>query len=155
MARPGFREGGRLLGVDYGERRTGVAISDETRTIAFPRETLECPRPEQAAAAVARIAEAEKVAGIVVGWPLNMNGSEGPRTERTRLFMEEVSKRTSIPLERCDERLSTRIAEDALIEAGTRREKRRQVVDKLAAQVILQGYLDRAAFAVGGAEEVF
>ena len=146
---------GRLLGVDYGERRTGIAISDGTRTIAFPRETLECPRIEQAAAAVARIAIAERVAGIVVGWPLNMDGSEGPRTERTRQFMDEVSKRTSIPMERCDERLSTRIAEDALIEAGTRREKRRQVVDKLAAQVILQGYLDRAAFAAGADGEEF
>ncbi len=144
---------GRLLGVDYGERRTGIAISDETRTIAFPRETLDCPRIEQAAAAVARIAEAEKVAGIVVGWPLNMDGSEGPRTARTRQFMEEVARRTAIPLERCDERLSTRIAEGALIEAGTRREKRRQVVDKLAAQVILQGHLDRAAFAAGVAPE--
>lgn len=140
---------GRLLGVDYGERRTGIAISDESRTIAFPRETLECPRPEQAAAAVARIAAAERVAGIVVGWPVNMNGSEGPRTERTRLFMDEVARRTDIPLFRWDERLSTKIAEDALIAAGTRRERRKQVVDKLAAQVILQGYLDNAAFARG------
>jgi putative Holliday junction resolvase len=140
---------GRLLGVDYGERRTGIAISDESRTIAFPRETLECPRPEQAAAAVARIAAAERVAGIVVGWPVNMNGTEGPRTERTRLFMDEVARRTDIPLHRWDERLSTKIAEDALIAAGTRRERRRQVVDKLAAQVILQGYLDHAAFAGG------
>jgi putative Holliday junction resolvase len=140
---------GRLLGVDYGERRTGIAISDESRTIAFPRETLECPRPEQAAAAVARIAAAERVAGIVVGWPVNMNGTEGPRTERTRQFMDEVARRTDIPLFRWDERLSTKIAEDALIAAGTRRERRKQVVDKLAAQVILQGYLDNAAFARG------
>ena len=134
--------GGRLLGVDYGERRTGIAISDESRTIAFPRETLECPRVEQAAAAVARIAAGEHVAGIVVGWPLNMNGTEGPRTERTRVFMEETAKRTAIPLVRWDERLSTKVAEDVLIAAGTRRERRRQVVDKLAAQVILQNYLD-------------
>jgi putative Holliday junction resolvase len=133
---------GRLLGVDYGERRTGVAVSDATRTIAFPRETLECPRAEQAAAAVARIAEAEKAAGIVVGWPLNMNGTEGPRTERTRLFMAEVAKRTAVPLVRWDERLSTKVAEDVLIAAGTRRDRRKQVVDKLAAQVILQNYLD-------------
>ena len=69
--------------------------------------------------------------------------------------MNEVAKRTDIPMERCDERLSTRIAEDALIEAGTRREKRRQVVDKLAAQVILQGYLDRTAFAAGAEGEEF
>jgi len=132
----------RALGVDFGDRRTGIAISDDSRVIAFPRETLECPRIEQAAAAVARLAEAEAIGEIVVGYPLNMNGSQGPRTARTDQFMAEVAKRTSIPLQKWDERLSTKIAESVLIEAGTRREKRRGVVDKLAAQVILQSYLD-------------
>ncbi|MDR0993966.1 MAG: Holliday junction resolvase RuvX [Verrucomicrobiota bacterium] len=132
----------KVLGVDYGQRRTGVAISDETRVIAFPRETLECPRVEQAAAAVARLAEAEAVGEIVVGYPLNMNGTMGARTERTDEFMAELSKRTAIPLKKWDERLSTKIAEAVLIEAGTRRTQRRKVVDKLAAQVILQTYLD-------------
>ncbi len=132
----------KVLGVDFGERRTGVAISDDARVIAFPRETLACPRLEQAAAAVARLAEAEQVAEIVVGYPLNMNGSTGPRAERTDKFLAELAKRTRIPLRKWDERLSTKIAESVLIEAGTRREKRRNVVDKLAAQVILQGYLD-------------
>ena len=137
----------KVLGVDFGERRTGVAISDDSRVIAFPRETLACPRVEQAAAAVARIAAAEKVAEIVVGYPLNMNGSKGPRVARTDEFLAELAKRTDIPLKISDERLSTKIAEAALIEAGTSREKRRGVVDKLAAQIILQGYLD----ATGGA----
>ena len=73
----------KILGVDYGERRTGVAVGDDSQTIAFPRETLECPRLEQAAAAVARLAEAEQAAEIVVGYPLNMNGSAGARTART------------------------------------------------------------------------
>ena len=134
----------KVLGVDFGERRTGVAISDDSRTIAFPRETLECPRVEQAAAAVARLAAAEQVGEIVVGYPVNMNGSEGPRTARTDEFLAELAKRTAVPLRKWDERLSTKIAEAVLIEAGTRREKRRGVVDKLAAQVILQGYLDAA-----------
>jgi putative pre-16S rRNA nuclease len=134
----------KVLGVDFGDRRTGIAISDETRVIAFPRETLECPRLEQAAAAVARLAESEAVSDIVVGYPLNMNGSEGPRTVRTDQFMAEVAKRTSIPQHKWDERLSTKIAESVLIEAGTRREDRRKVVDKLAAQVILQSWLDAA-----------
>ena len=140
----------KVLGVDFGERRTGVAISDESRTIAFPRETLECPRVEQAAAAVARIAAAERVAEIVVGYPLNMNGTLGARTARTDEFLAELAKRTAIPLKKWDERLSTKIAEAVLIEAGTSREKRRGVVDKLAAQVILQGYLDATA---GAAED--
>ena len=90
----------KVLGVDYGEQRTGVAISDDSRTIAFPRETLACPRVEQAAAAVARIAEAEPVAEIVVGYPLNMNGSLGARTTRTDEFMAELAKRTAIPLKK-------------------------------------------------------
>ncbi len=93
----------KVLGVDFGDRRTGIAISDETRVIAFPRETLECPRLEQAAAAVARMAEAEAVSDIVVGYPLNMNGSEGPRTARTDQFIAEVAKRTSIPQHKWDE----------------------------------------------------
>ena len=140
----------KVLGVDYGEQRTGVAISDESRTIAFPRETLACPRVEQAAAAVARLAEAEQVLEIVVGYPLNMNGTLGARTTRTDEFLAELAKRTAIPLKKWDERLSTKIAEAVLIEAGTSREKRRGVVDKLAAQVILQGYLDATA---GAAED--
>ena len=142
----------KVLGVDYGEQRTGVAISDDSRTIAFPRETLACPRVEQAAAAVARIAEAEPVAEIVVGYPLNMNGSLGARTTRTDEFMAELAKRTAIPLKKWDERLSTKIAEAVLIEAGTSREKRRGVVDKLAAQVILQGYLDTTTPPLDGDE---
>ncbi len=133
------------MGVDYGDRRTGIAVSDDSRVIAFPRQTLECPLLEQAAAAVARLAEAEAVAEIVVGLPLNMNGSTGPRAVRTETFMAELAKRTAIPVKRWDERLSTKTAESVLIEAGTRRAKRRSVVDKLAAQVILQSYLDAAA----------
>lgn len=135
----------KLLGVDFGERRTGVAISDDSRTIAFPRETLDCPRMEQAAAAVVRLAESEQVAEIVVGYPLNMNSSKGPRTVRTDEFLAELAKRTRLPLRKWDERLSTKIAEAVLIEAGTSRKKRRGVVDKLAAQVILQNYLDATA----------
>ena len=140
----------KVLGVDFGDRRTGIAISDASRTIAFPRETLDCPHVEQAAAAVARLAAAEQVGEIVVGYPVNMNGSEGPRTARTDEFLAELAKRTAVPLRKWDERLSTKIAEAVLIEAGTRREKRRGVVDKLAAQVILQGYLDAHAAPPGG-----
>ena len=144
----------KILGVDFGDRRTGVAISDDSRVIAFPRETLHCSRAEQAAAAVARLAADEGVAEIVVGYPLNMNSSQGPRTVRTDAFLAELAKRTALPLRKWDERLSTKIAEAVLIEAGTSRGKRRGVVDKLAAQVILQGYLDASAEACpgGGAE---
>jgi len=135
----------KVLGVDFGDRRTGVAISDETRVMAFPRETLECPLVEQAAAAVVRLAEAEHVGEIVVGYPLNMNGTAGPRAVKTDRFLAELARRTSIPLKKWDERLSTKIAESVMTETGTRRGKRREVVDQLAAQIILQGYLDANA----------
>ncbi len=144
---------GKVLGVDFGDRRTGVAVSDDSRTIAFPRETLECPRVEQAAAAVARLAAAEQVAEIVVGLPVNMDGSRGPRAARTEEFLAELARRTAVPLRRWDERLSTKVAEAVLIEAGTSRAKRRGVVDKLAAQVILQNYLDAAGGAADAADE--
>ena len=144
---------GKVLGVDFGDRRTGVAVSDDSRTIAFPRETLECPRVEQAAAAVARLAAAEQVAEIVVGLPVNMDGSRGPRAARTEEFLAELARRTAVPLRRWDERLSTKVAEAVLIEAGTSRATRRGVVDKLAAQVILQNYLDAAGGAADAADE--
>jgi len=140
------RGSGRVLGVDYGERKTGLAMSDESQVIAFPRSTVESTRADQAAAAVARYAEAEKASKIVVGWPLDMSGGEGPRVAATRKFLDELRRRTELPIETWDERLSTKIAENVLIAAGTRREKRGAVVDKLAAQVILQSYLDAHGF---------
>ena len=135
----------RVLGVDYGDRRTGVAVSDESGTIAFPRETLVCTQVAQAAAAVARVATTESVGMIVVGYPLNMDGSAGRRVARTEEFIKELAQRTTIPVARWDERLSTRSVEAVLVEAGTSRAKRKGVVDKLAAQQILQNYLDAQA----------
>ena len=93
-------------------------------------------------AAKRRGIEAEQVAAIIVGYPLNMDGSAGPRATRTDEFMAELARRTAIPVRQWDERLSTKSAESVLIEAGTRRDKRREVVDKLAAQIMLQNYLD-------------
>ena len=133
---------GKVLGVDFGDRRTGVAVSDETGLIAFPRETLECPLLLQAAAAVARVAAETGAERIVVGWPLRLDGSEGPRTARTQEFVGELEKRTSVPVVRWDERLSTCEVERVLTAAGSKGKKKRAVVDKLAAQVILQSYLD-------------
>ena len=133
---------GKILGVDFGDRRTGLAVSDETGLIAFPRETLECPLLLQAAAAVARVARNLGVERIVVGYPLRLDGSPGPRAERTEEFIGELERRVEVPVVRWDERLSTCEVERVLIEAGTSRAKRKTVVDKLAAQVILQAYLD-------------
>ncbi|MBQ9345380.1 MAG: Holliday junction resolvase RuvX [Kiritimatiellae bacterium] len=133
---------GKILGVDFGDRRTGLAVSDESELIAFPRETLECPLLQQAAAAVARAAEAVGAVRIVVGYPLRLDGSPGPRADRTNEFIAELSRRTPLPVERWDERLSTCEVERVLLAADVSRARRKGVVDKLAAQVILQSYLD-------------
>ncbi len=142
----------RVLGVDYGDRRTGVAVSDESGVIAFPRETLVCAQVAQAAAAVARVAAAEGVGCIVVGYPINMDGTAGPRAARTDAFIAELGQRTEIRVVRWDERLSTRSVEAVLIAAGASRARRKGVVDKLAAQQILQSYLDAQAVRADGGE---
>lgn len=132
----------RVMGVDYGDRRIGLAVSDEDETMAFPREVLTCAGPKAAARQVADRADAAGVARIVVGYPLNMNGTRGPRAEATDAFIEKLAAASGRPIERWDERLSTRTAEAALIEGGVSRQGRKGVIDKLAAQVLLQHYLD-------------
>ena len=122
----------RVLGVDYGDRRTGVAVSDESGVIAFPRETLVCAQVAQAAAAVARVAAAEGVGCIVVGYPINMDGTAGARGA-TDAFIAELGQRTEIRVVRWDERLSTRSG-GGFNRGGASRARRKGVVDKLAAQ---------------------
>lgn len=133
---------GRLLGIDYGERRIGLAISDITGTIATPLEVVPGNDPPQAAKQIAGIAEAREVSRIIIGLPMRMDGSHGPAAEKAKSFADLVRKQTDIPIAFWDERFSTLTAEQALIEGGARRDKRKQVVDKLAAQIILQHYLD-------------
>lgn len=132
----------RILGIDYGERRIGVAISDTTGTIATPLQTIDGTAPQQAARAIAEIARDREVERIVVGLPMRMDGSSGPSAENAKAFGERLLKAGSCPVEYWDERFSSRTAEQALIEGGARRQKRKQVIDKLAAQIILQHYLD-------------
>lgn len=133
---------GRLLGIDYGERRIGLAISDATGTIATPLEVVPGNDAPQAAKQIAGIAETREVSRIIIGLPMRMDGSHGPAAEKAKAFADLIRKHTVIPIQLWDERFSTLTAEQALIEGGARREKRKQVVDKLAAQIILQHYLD-------------
>jgi putative Holliday junction resolvase len=134
---------GKLLGLDLGTRTIGVAVSDGMRYSATPLETIKRTKfTADAARLIELIAENQAVA-FVLGLPLNMDGSEGPRVQSTRAFARSLAQKTDLPILFWDERLSTSAVTRMLIEADTRRDKRAEVVDKLAASYILQGFLDR------------
>jgi putative Holliday junction resolvase len=131
---------GRMLGLDIGDRRIGVAISDELGTIASPVGLI---RREADVAGEVRALVAEYGAvRVVAGLPIGLSGREGPQAQAVRGFVDELAEQLDVPVEFYDERLSTAVAERSLIAGGTRRAKRREKVDAVAAAVILQGYLD-------------
>lgn len=132
----------RILGLDIGSKRIGIAISDELGFTAQGLETLDSKGSENDVNNIVKIVEKYGVTEIVVGMPYNMNGTEGPQVKKVREFMERMGQRTEVPLREWDERLSTAGAERILLEADLSRAKRRKVIDKLAAVLILQGYLD-------------
>ncbi len=137
---------GPLIGLDLGTKTIGVAVSDGLRMTSTGLETIRRKKfAEDAARLEALIAE-RGVAGIVLGLPRNMDGSEGPRAQSTRAFARNLSRLTEIPIGYWDERLSTVAAERALLEADTSRKRRAEVIDHVAAGYILQGMLDRLAF---------
>ena len=134
---------GKLLGVDYGDRRTGIAVSDPGGLLATG---IGCIRESGMRHTAERVAEAAKengVVGIVIGLPKNMDGTEGFRAEAVRAFGELLSQYTDLPLSFLDERLSTMQAHTLLDMSGTHGKKRKERVDTLSAQIILQDYLDR------------
>lgn len=135
--------GARLIGIDLGSKTLGLALSDVTRTIASGLTTL--PRTKFAADAQRLLALAEEhgVAGFVIGLPINLDGSEGPRAQATRAFVRNLSRLTPLAMLLWDERLTTAAAERALLEADASRKRRAGVIDKVAATLILQGALDR------------
>lgn len=132
----------RVLGLDVGDRRIGLALSDETRTLATGLPTLERVGPKKDVKAVADLARRHEVGHIVVGLPRRLDGSIGPQAEKVREFTSRVRAAVSVPVVEWDERFTTVIAEQTLIEGGVRRSDRRKVVDKVAAVLILQNYLD-------------
>lgn len=137
----------RHLGLDPGDRNIGVAVSDELGLIAQPLTALRCPdrRDEDwDLKAVAELVGRVGAAAVVVGVPRNMDGSFGPRAEKSLDFIDRLRARLEVPVHAWDERLTTRAAERLLIAADVSRRRRRQVVDKLSAALILQGYLDHA-----------
>ncbi|MBN9436160.1 Holliday junction resolvase RuvX [Bosea sp. (in: a-proteobacteria)] len=135
----------RLLGLDLGTKTIGLALSDVERRIASPLETIQRVKFGLDAAALLKIAEKHAVAGLVIGLPLNMDGSEGPRAQSTRAFIRNLAPLTALPIVFWDERLSTLAVTRTLLDADASRARRAAVVDKMAAAYILQGALDRLA----------
>jgi putative holliday junction resolvase len=133
----------RLLGLDLGEKTIGLALSDTTLSIATPMQTLKRGKFTQDAAVLEKIIADQGVGGLVVGLPLNMNGSEGPSAQSARAFARNFAARVPLPITLVDERLSTAAVTLTLIEADASRKRRAEVVDKMAAAYILQGALDR------------
>jgi len=136
----------RLIGLDLGTKTIGLALSDLGRGIASPMETIRRKKFTLDAEKLLDICTQQQVGGIVLGLPLNMDGSEGPRAQATRAFARNLSQKTSLPITYWDERLSTAAVTRTLLEADTSRAKRADVVDKMAAAFILQGFLDRLGF---------
>ncbi|MGI9369500.1 MAG: Holliday junction resolvase RuvX [Ruegeria sp.] len=135
-----------LMGLDLGEKTIGVAVSDRTRGVASPLETVRRKKFTLDSARLLEIIGDREIGGILLGLPRNMDGSEGPRCQSTRAFARNLSKLTDLPIGFWDERLSTVAAEKALLEADTTRKRRGQVIDHVAAGYILQGALDRLSY---------
>lgn len=138
--------GNRLIGLDLGTKTIGLALSDLGRGIASPMETIRRKKFTIDAEKLLEICASQQVGGIVLGLPLNMDGSEGPRAQATRAFARNLASKTDLPITYWDERLSTAAVTRTLLEADSSRAKRAEVVDKMAAAFILQGFLDRLGF---------
>jgi len=136
---------GALLGLDLGTHTIGIAVSDLRRSVATPGETIKRTKFTKDAAQLTEFMSDRRVTGIILGLPLNMDGSEGPRAQSTRAFARNLAQVTDLPITFWDERLSTVAAERALLEADASRARRKQVIDSVAAGYILQGALDRLA----------
>jgi putative Holliday junction resolvase len=132
-----------ILGLDLGTKTIGLALSDLMLTIATPQKTVRRTKFMADAAEVLEFAMSRRVTGLVLGLPMNMDASEGPRAQSTRAFARNLTKITELPITFWDERLSTVAAERVLIAADTSRKRRAEVIDHVAAAFILQGVLDR------------
>lgn len=134
----------RILGLDVGQKRIGIALSDPLGWTAQGHSVLQRNLQDDMAR-LKTLCQENEVDLIVVGWPLNMNGTEGPKALEIQQFARELKQFTGLPVELWDERLTTVTAEKVLIQADVSRRKRKQVIDKMAATFILQSYLDRHA----------
>ncbi len=133
---------GRLLGIDTGTVRVGLAVSDPDRILASPLDTYTRQNPDADAEYFQRIVKTEQIVGLVVGLPISLNDTEGPKAKEARDYAEWLTQITGLPVAFADERFTSSIAEDALIAGGVKRDKRKGKRDRIAAVLILQGYLD-------------
>jgi len=134
---------GKILGLDLGTKTIGVAVSDGMRYSASPLETIKRTKFTQDAERIIALVAENNAVALILGLPLNMDGTEGPRVQSTRAFARNLSQKLDLPIAFWDERLSTSAVTRMMIEADLRRDRRAEVVDKLAASYILQGALDR------------
>ncbi len=135
-----------LAGLDLGDRTIGVAVSDLRRQVATPLLTIRRVKFTQDAVALLKLCADRAICGLVLGLPLNMDGSEGPRAQGARAFARNLARLSPLPVLFWDERLSTVAAERALLEADASRKRRAEVIDSVAAGLILQGALDRMSY---------
>ena len=133
----------RLLGLDVGTKTIGLALSDVTRSVATPFDTIRRSKFTADAKTIREVVEKNQVGALVIGFPLNLDGSEGPRAQSTRAFARNLAAHLMVPMVFWDERLSTAAVERHLIEANASRKRRAEVIDRMAAAYILQGALDR------------
>ena len=134
---------GRIMGLDLGTKTIGVAVSNGMRYSATPLETIKRTKFTADAIRLDQLIAENAIVAIILGLPLNMDGSEGPRVQSTRAFARSLAQRITLPIAFWDERLSTSAVTRMMIDADLRRDRRAEVVDKLAASYILQGALDR------------
>lgn len=137
---------GKLLGVDFGDKRTGLAISNDGQTIASGITQISVGGMQRTAEAVAQVATERGACGIVVGLPVNMDGSHGPRAQHAEKFAGLLAGLVTIPVAMMDERMTTMAASRYLNETDTRGKKRKGVIDTLSAQIILQNSLDKLKY---------
>ncbi|MCK9230704.1 MAG: Holliday junction resolvase RuvX [Syntrophales bacterium] len=131
-----------LLGIDYGTRRIGVAVSDDLGITAQALCTIERKTIASDLDRIARITEERGVTSIIIGYPVRSDGREGVECERVRRFAGRLAERCGLPVKTWDERFTTREAEELLLQADMSRKKRKKIIDRVAASLILQGYLD-------------
>ncbi|MEO8351616.1 MAG: Holliday junction resolvase RuvX [Chthoniobacteraceae bacterium] len=135
----------RALGIDHGEARIGLAISDELGMLAHPLETIVLKEVADPVARIAEVVGRDKIGTIVLGMPRNMDGSYGPASEKVKAFAEKLRAAVACPVRLWDERMTTKAAQRSLHAAGRNTKQGRSVIDQAAAQLILQGWLDSQA----------
>lgn len=133
---------GRYLGIDFGQKRVGVAISDEEHIISFPLGVVPNSGPRPVVAEISRLVKERAVSRIIVGLPLNLDGSRGAAAQGVEKFAGQLKEQLNVPVELWDERLTSKAAERAMIAGGLSRARRKQSIDQATAQIILQSYLD-------------